>query len=73
MYLCYKTICLSVSTAMNYAKVSKYFCLNHFRVLTFQIVIALKTAEAERRKTILAIISTAVQSVFYTLIREIVF
>lgn len=42
-------------------------------MLTFQIVIALKTAEAERRKTILAIISTAVQSVFYTLIREIVF
>lgn len=32
MYLCYKTICLSVSTAMNYAKVSKYFCLNHFDV-----------------------------------------
>lgn len=42
-------------------------------MLTFQIVIALKTAEAERRKTILAIISTAVPSVFYTLIREIVF
>ena len=42
-------------------------------MLTFQIVIALKTAEPERRKTILAIISTAVQSIFYTLIRERVF
>ena len=34
-------------------------------MLAFQIVIALKTAEAERRKTILTIISTAVQCILY--------
>lgn len=57
---------------MNYAKVSKYFCLNHFDV-NLSDCNSIKDQLKLKEEKQFGNNFTAVQSVFYTLIREIVF